>query len=199
MGREYLDQLKKAMDWLGKQKNTFFLGQTVEYPGSPMHASLKDVPKEKKLELPLIEDDQMGMSIGLSLNGFIPISVYPRIDFLICAMNQLVNHLDKVETMSYGEFKPGVIIRTQIGNKEPIWPGVQHCGDYTSALDKMLENIRVLRIWSSQEIMWVYQYAYYLATKGKSTLIIEMPQGGSQKNFHNVKTEIKNGKSTSNN
>ena len=49
----------------------------------------------KKIELPVFEDVQMGLSTGLALQGFIPITCYPRFDFLILAMNQLVNHLTK--------------------------------------------------------------------------------------------------------
>ena len=189
MGQEYLDNLKEAMDWLGKQKDTIFLGQTVKYPGSPMNASLKDVPEKKKIELPLIEDDQMGMSIGLSIGGFVPISVYPRMDFLIIAMNQLCNHLEKIEKMSHGEFKPGVIIRTQIGNTEPIWPGLQHTGDYTLELSCLLDNILVEEICSAKDVLRIYKKAYKRAKKGKSTIIVEQPQGGSESTFHKVKVK----------
>ena len=38
----------------------------------------------------------MGMAIGLSLSGFIPVCCYPRFDFFILALNQAVNHLDKI-------------------------------------------------------------------------------------------------------
>jgi len=187
----YLDECKRAMTWLGKQKNTFFMGQTVKYPGSPMFGSLEKVPEKKKLELPLIEDDQMGMSIGMSMNGMIPISIYPRIDFLICAINQLVNHLDKIDKMSEGEFKPGVIIRTQVGNTEPIWPGLQHCGDYRLGLDCMLKNIKAIKIYDAEDVLPAYKKAYKNAKKGISVILVEMPQGGSENNFHKVKTEGK--------
>ena len=68
------------------------------------------------------EDMKMGISIGMALDGLIPISIYPRVDFLLCAINQLVNHLDLIEEMSNGEFIPGIIIRTQIGNTKPLYP-----------------------------------------------------------------------------
>ena len=64
------------------------------------------MPSKKKIETPVFEDAQMGMSIGLSLEGFIPITCFPRFDFLILAMNQLVNHLDKIRFMSRGEMRP---------------------------------------------------------------------------------------------
>ena len=62
----------------------------------------------------------MGISTGLALQGYIPITCYPRFDFLILAMNQLVNHLDKIRHMSFDEFKPRVIIRTSIGSKNRL-------------------------------------------------------------------------------
>jgi pyruvate/2-oxoglutarate/acetoin dehydrogenase E1 component len=175
---EYLKETKKAMEWLGRKKETIFLGQTVVYKGSPMFNSCENIPASKKIEMPVAEDMQMGISIGMALEGFIPISIYPRIDFLLCAINQLVNHLDKVKLMSHNEFNPGVIIRTQIGNTKPLNPGAQHCGDYTEGLRKMCKNIAVIKLRESEDIMKWYKIAYCNALDGISTLLIETPQGG---------------------
>lgn len=179
---EYLTETKKAMEWLGKQKDTIFIGQTVEYPGSPMYRSLENVPKSKRLEMPVAEDMQMGMSIGLSLEGYSPISIFPRMDFLLCAINQLINHLDKIEQMSHGEFKVGVIIRTQIGNTKPLDPGPQHCGDYYFGIKRLCKNIIVIKINRKEQIVPCYKQAYKNAKKGVSTLLIETPQGGKDPN-----------------
>ena len=181
---DYILETKKAMTWLGKQKDAIFLGQTVGYSGSPMFASLENVPKTKKKEMPVAEDMQMGMSIGLALEGYIPISIFPRIDFLICAINQLINHLDKVETMSHGEFKTGIIIRSQIGNTKPLDPGPQHCGDYTKMLQNGLKNVNVFKIDDAENVMTYYKTAYKWAKKGISTILIETPQGGKDPNMY---------------
>lgn len=159
---------------LAKNERTIFLGQTVCYPGSQMYAGLENIPLEKRLELPVAEDMQMGMSIGLSLEGLIPVSIYPRIDFLILAINQLINHLDKIEEMSAGEFKTKVIIRTQIGNTEPLYPGVQHCGDYTDALKVLCKNIDVVKIEKAEDVILEYEKAL---ESDKSTILIEVPTG----------------------
>jgi len=155
----YGEEIKKAMTMLGKDKRTIFIGQQVAYSGSIMSKSLDDVPKSKKIEMPLIEDAQMGMSIGLSLEGYIPISIYPRMDFLIIAMNQLANHLDKIEDMSMGRFKPKVIVRTAIGSTKPLYPGLQHCSDYTEGLKRMFKNIKVIKFDSSKNIFSTYKKA----------------------------------------
>ena len=106
----YYNELCRAMQWLGSQKNTIFLGQAVECPGTGMSTTLKSVPTSKLLEMPVAEDMQMGMSIGLSLTGIVPISIYPRWNFLLLATNQIVNHLDKIPDMADVPYKPKVII-----------------------------------------------------------------------------------------
>ena len=99
------------MDLLAKDSRTIFLGQAVEYPGTAMHKNLTNVSSEKLYELPVAEEMQMGITIGLALNGNIPISIYPRWNFLLLAMNQLVNHLDRMPHISNGGYKPKVIVR----------------------------------------------------------------------------------------
>ena len=44
---KYADELTKAMDFLAKDPKTIFLGQAVEYPGTAMSNTLKNVPKNK--------------------------------------------------------------------------------------------------------------------------------------------------------
>ena len=153
--KKYQENLLKAMEMLAKEKDTIFIGETVEYPGSAMFGSLANVPAKKKMEMPVFENTQMGISIGLALEGFIPISIFPRIDFLICAIDQLVNHLDKIQEMSQGEFSPGIIIRTQIGSDYPINGGPQHTGDYTMALKKLCKNIHVIKITKEDDVIYL--------------------------------------------
>jgi len=169
----YKDELTKAMKLLAKDKRVIFLGQNIVYPGSIMSSSLQDIPNSKKIELPLIEDAQIGMSIGLSLEGYIPVSIYPRIDFLIIATNQLVNHLDKIEEMSCGQFRPKVIVRTAMGSTKPLYPGIQHCSDYTEGLRHMLKNIDVIKLTKSRNIVPAYKHALE-REDGKSTILIEV-------------------------
>jgi len=169
----YKDEIIKAMHLLAKDKRAIFLGQSVAYTGSAIYGTCKEIPNSKKIELPLVEDMQMGMSIGLSLEGFIPVSIYPRFDFLIIATNQLVNHLDKLIDMSVGRYTPKVIIRTVVGSTKPLYPGEQHCSDYTDAYRCMLKNVEVIKLTKSKDIVPSYKHA--LERKdGKSTLLIEV-------------------------
>ena len=166
----YKDEIARAMTLLGQDSRTIFLGQAVGYPGSAMFDTLKQVPAEKRIELPIMEDTQLGMCIGLSLEGYIPISIYPRFDFFLLAVNQLVNHLDKISTMSNGQFKPKVIIRTAVGSKKPLDPGVQHCQDYTVAFMNLLRHVEVKQLYRVENIFRNFQQAL---NNGGSYLFIE--------------------------
>jgi pyruvate/2-oxoglutarate/acetoin dehydrogenase E1 component len=148
------------------------LGQAVAYPGTGMTNTLIDVRKDKLLEMPVVEEMQMGISIGLAINGSVPITIFPRWNFLLLAANQIVNHLDKLSLYSDGQFKPKVIIRTSIGSERPIHPQHQHVGDYTEAFRLMLTTCEVIRLGEPEDIFTAYEKAY-LRQDGKSTILVE--------------------------
>ena len=168
----YKDELVRSMEWLAEKDNTIFLGQSVSYSGNAIYNTLKTVSDDKKIELPVFEELQMGISTGLALEGYVPISCYPRFDFLILACNQLVNHLDKINYMSKGMMKPQVIIRTSIGAKKPLDGGIQHTQDHTEAFKNFLTDINVVILNEPDEIFPAFQLAYQ-REDCKSTLIIE--------------------------
>src|SRR5712691_1403346 len=140
---DYFNALCDIMKMLGEHPKTIFIGQTVRYPGTAMFSTLTDVPNEKRIELPVFEDTQMGMAIGLSLRGLLPVCVFPRWNFLLIAANQLVLHLDKLPIYSRGGYRPKVIIRTAVATEHPLDPGPQHLGDFSEAVRMMLATVRV--------------------------------------------------------
>src|SRR3989338_2367661 len=108
---KYFDELKRTMEWLAQQPKTLFLGQTVAGPGTFMYQTLRDLPKERTLEMPVNESFQMQFTLGLALAGYIPISSYPRQNFLLLATADMVNMLDKMPAISSNRVLPKVIIR----------------------------------------------------------------------------------------
>ena len=158
------------MEWLGEQTDTIFIGQAVEYAGTAMTNTLKDVNPFKLMEMPVNEDMQTGIANGLAMNGYVPVSIYPRWNFLLLGVNQLINHLDKLPMIS--DYTPKVIIRTGIGSERPLHPQYQHIGDYTEAFEKMLTNVEVIRLDEPEQIFEAYQKAYN-RTDGKSTILVE--------------------------
>ncbi|WP_440652093.1 hypothetical protein [Candidatus Pelagibacter sp. HIMB1542] len=169
----YLKEIQKSMKFLAKNKNVIFLGQSVVYPGSSIFVSLKDVPKSKKIEIPVMEEVQTGMAIGMALNGYIPVSCYPRFDFLILAANQLTNHLDKIDYLTNNNFKSKIIIRTMIGSTKPLNAGLQHTQDHTNALKKLMQYSEVIKLNREDEIFDKYTNALSKKNKKKVFIFIE--------------------------
>lgn len=158
------------MEFLASDDRTIFIGQAVAFPGTAMSNTLKDVDKNKLIELPVAEEMQMGMSLGLALNGHIPVSIYPRWNFLLCGVNQLVNHIDKLSMMS--SYKAKIIIRTSIGSERPLHPQHQHVGDFTHAFRTMCKTVDVIRLEEPSDIFPAYEKAM-MRDDNRSTILVE--------------------------
>lgn len=168
---EYYNKLCAAMTMLGKNDKTIFLGQSTVWEGHALFATLKDVPSNKKIELPVMEDFQAGMSLGLALEGYIPINIYPRFDFLLLATNQIFNHTDNIKYFS-NKLNPKVIFRVSVGSKTPMDPGIQHCQNYVEAFKLMSKTIDVIDLMSTELIIPSYEKAIN-REDGKSTILVE--------------------------
>ena len=169
---KYFEELKRSMDFLAQDSRTVFIGQAVEVAGTAMSNTLKDVSLAQRLELPVAEEMQMGMSLGMALQGLIPVSIYPRWNFLLLAINQLINHVDKIDAMSNGGYNPKLIIRTGIGSERPLHPQHQHVGDFTDAIQRMCLTLEVIRLEESEEIFPAYEKAM-LREDRRNTILVE--------------------------
>jgi pyruvate/2-oxoglutarate/acetoin dehydrogenase E1 component len=157
---KYSSEIIKSMNFLSTKKNTIFLGQSVVYPGNLLYKTLKQIDKNKKIELPVFEDIQMGLSLGMSINGIYPITCYPRFDFLILAMNQLVNHADKLKIITLEQYLPKMIIRVLVGAKKPLDGGEQHTQNYVKTIKKMFKTIKVYDLKNEKLIYKSYKEAF---------------------------------------
>lgn len=157
----YKAELCRAMSLLANDSRVVFIGQGVEDPGTFMSTTLEHTPLLKRIELPVAEEMQAGMAIGLALKGFVPVCIYPRWNFLLLAVNQLVNHLDKMQTH--------VIVRVGIGSEKPLDPGPQHRGDFTDAFKMLMPNTPIVRLTKASVVVPEYRAA--LACKGPTVLV----------------------------
>lgn len=169
----YKDELINSMTELGEKENTTFIGQQLLWYGNPMSSTIKNVPKDKIIELPVMEESQMGISLGLAMTNNFVISFYPRWDFLICGTNQLINHLDKLEIMSQNTWKPNIIIRIGKGSDTPLDPGYQHKGNYLNSFNDMLKYSKIYNLTNANMITESYKEAY---KNGGINLMIEYPE-----------------------
>ena len=159
----YQKQLCEAMQELARDERVVFLGQGCRDAGTFMSTTLTDVPLEKRIELPVAEELQMGTSIGMALAGMVPVSIYPRWNFLLLATNQLVNHLNVM--------RPHVIVRVGVGSTTPLDPGPQHKGDLTEAFRLLMPNTPIVRLDSAEQIVPEYRNAI---ERNGPTILVEI-------------------------
>ena len=162
---EFSKSVNEAMRMLAKH-NAIFVGQSVRYDGAAIYHSLDGVPMEQRVELPVIEDFQMGYCTGRAIAGDFPICLYPRMDFMLLATNQIVNHLDK------SIWLPKIIIRTTVGQKKPLDAGPQHTQNHTEAFRLMLTTVHVDEVRTPGAVKWAYEQA---VERNGPTLIVENP------------------------
>lgn len=103
------------------------LGQGVDDPKRILGTTkglLERFGKERVFDTPLSEDGMTGVAIGAALAGLRPIHTHIRMDFMLLAMNQIVNMAAKMRYMFGGAYHVPIVIRSLIGKS---WgQGAQH-------------------------------------------------------------------------
>ena len=176
----YFDELKLAMSLLAENPKTVFIGQAVAYEGTGLYDSLSHLPSSKRIELPVAEYLQSGLANGMAIEGMIPVSTYPRWNFLLMGTDQIVNHLDKFITMSNGKCRPKVIIRVAVGSEYPVDPQCQHKGNFADAFRSMLKNTEVIELHEPEQKVPAYEKALG-REDGINTILVEFADYSKQK------------------
>jgi len=166
MNLSYKDAVALAMKEISTH-NAVFIGYNVRR-GDAM-GTLKDVPMSQKLETPVAENLMAGLAIGMSFEGFIPVLYYERHDFMLVAMDAIVNHIDKIERISHGQYKVPVIIRAVVADGGPFYSGPTHSQDFTSAF-KSLVSFPVLDPVTGKDVLNAFRNAL---ASGKPAMIVE--------------------------
>jgi len=164
---EYFENLCVAMKLLSDD-GTIFVGQSVLNVGTAMNSTFRDVPERQRIEFPVMENTQLGFSTGIALAGGKICTCFPRINFFLEALPQLIQHLDKIPLFS--DYRPKVIIRTSIATTDPLDPGPQHIGDYSDAIEAMLTTVKVVRLRHHDDIIPEYEAAM---RRDGSTILVE--------------------------
>ena len=135
---KYYEAVKKSMEMLACDPETFFIGYNLKH-GSRGYGSLKEICEDKIIEMPVAENLMSGLGMGMSLVGLRPVVVYERHDFILNALDSIVNHIDKISELSHGQYNPRVIIRAIVGSNSPINPGPQHNQNFTDAFMSLIK------------------------------------------------------------
>lgn len=167
----YKEALIQANSQLATDPLTRFIGYGLQ-KGRAL-GTLKDVDKRQIIEMPVAENLMVGLATGLALKGLKPVVFIERMDFILNALDAIVNHLAKISHMSHGEFSPAIIIRTVVGNRtKPLFTGLTHTQDFTDALLCMVD-FPVLPLKTPGEVIASYGTASINQKIGISTILVE--------------------------
>ncbi|MBN1363893.1 MAG: alpha-ketoacid dehydrogenase subunit beta [Syntrophaceae bacterium] len=115
----YPEAIREALRQAMKQdKRVFIMGQGVDDPAGMFGATKnlhQEFGHERVFDTPLSEGALMGVSIGAALAGMRPVFFHNRPDFLLLAMDQIVNHAAKWSYMFGGAANVPLVIWACIG------------------------------------------------------------------------------------
>ncbi len=121
----------------------FVIGQGLWSPwyvGNSMTDLDKKFGVERVIDTPVSESACTGAAVGASLAGMKPIVVHPRMDFMLYAMDAVVNQASKWSHMSGGQAHPGVTIRCIINR------GGEQGAQHSQALHAWFAHVPGLRV-----------------------------------------------------
>ena len=108
-----------ALQEMRRDPRVWVLGEDVARGG--LYGQYKDfLPEfgpERVVSTPISESVIMGAGLGAALVGTRPIIEMRIFDFVMCAMDELVNQIAKIRYMFGGQAKPSVVVRMPHG----IW------------------------------------------------------------------------------
>ena len=124
----YVDAIREATEQeMERDESVMVFGLDVDDPKAIQGTTrglLEKYGSERVFGTPLAEDAMTGVAIGMSLAGLRPIHIHIRMDFLMLAMNQLINVAAKSHYMYGGQVHVPLVVRSMIGKS---WgQGAQH-------------------------------------------------------------------------
>ena len=128
---------------LATYPEVFVMGQGLWSPwyvGNSMTALDKKFGAARVIDTPVSELGVTGAGIGAALAGMKPIIVHPRIDFMLYAMDAVVNQAAKWSHMFGGQAHPGVTIRAIINR------GGEQGAQHSQALHAWFAHVPGLRV-----------------------------------------------------
>ncbi|MHB9093265.1 MAG: alpha-ketoacid dehydrogenase subunit beta [Eubacteriales bacterium] len=125
----------------------FILGEDVGLYGGAYGATqgiADEFGEERSKDTPVSEIAIVGFSIGAALTGLRPVPEIMHMDFIACAMDQIVNQLAKVKYMFGGKAKVPVTIRAGVGG----W--LSAAAQHSQALESWFTHVPGLKVvWPS--------------------------------------------------
>ena len=140
----YGDAIRLGFEYLlDNHSDVFVIGQGLWSPwyvGNSMTDLDKKYGVERIIDTPVSESACTGAAVGASLSGMKPVIVHPRMDFMLLAIDPIVNQAAKWSHMVGGQDNSSVTIRSIINR------GGQQGAQHSQALHSWFAHIPGLRV-----------------------------------------------------
>ena len=140
----YAEAIREAADQaLSIDASVFIMGQGVDDPSSMFGATLnlqKKYGVKRVFDTPLAENSLTGIAVGAAIGGMRPVYFHNRPDFLLLAMDQIVNHASKWYFMFGGAVNVPLVIWACIGR------GWGSAAQHSQALQGLFMHIPGLKL-----------------------------------------------------
>ncbi len=140
----YAQAIREAFaQLLASDPRVFVIGQGLWSPWY-VGASMQDIEKEfgrhRILDSPVSENATTGAAIGAAIAGMRPIVVHPRMDFMLLAVDPIVNQAANWSYMFAGQVGVPVVIRSIINR------GGEQAAQHSQALQAIFMHIPGLKV-----------------------------------------------------
>ncbi|MDI7261580.1 MAG: pyruvate dehydrogenase complex E1 component subunit beta [Thermodesulfobacteriota bacterium] len=128
---------------MASDKSVFIIGQGVKSPwyvGNTCEGLLERFGPERVIDTPVSENVITGASVGASLVGMRPVVVHPRMDFMMYAMDPIINEAANWHYMFGGKSSVPVVIWGIINR------GGEQAAQHSQALQALFVHIPGLKV-----------------------------------------------------
>lgn len=141
---EYSLAINEAItQMMAQDKSVFLMGQGVKSPwyvGNTAKGLLERFGSERVIDTPVSENAVTGAGVGAAIAGMRPIVVHPRMDFMLYAMDPIINQAANLHYMSGGKISVPVVIWGIINR------GGEQAAQHSQALHGLFCHIPGLKI-----------------------------------------------------
>ena len=115
----YREALNKALDeMMEKDETVVILGEDVGFYGGNYRVTeglYAKYGEKRAIDTPIAENSIVGNAIGMAIGGLRPVAEIMTVNFILIAMDQIVNQMAKLRYMSGGKIELPMVVRTPQG------------------------------------------------------------------------------------
>ncbi|MCU1491551.1 MAG: acetoin dehydrogenase [Acidimicrobiaceae bacterium] len=174
----YIRAVNEALAWaLARYPESIIFGEDVALPNGPFGATkgLRARFDERVFDTPISESAMVGTALGAAVSGLRPVVEIMYGDFLLVAMDQIVNQVANARYVSNGALVPRLTIRTQQG----ATPG--SCAQHSQSLEALFAHIPGLRVGLASNAVDAYEMLRAAIASDDPVLIFESRRLYAQK------------------